>query len=234
MDWRLGLDFEALNTYHLSDEDSAGWEWRQMADGTWLLIVTEQQTTTTMKTELSRASGKKSNWVERILTVFAIVIVIIIRAQLTNNLNFSPSHEGFFPWERFFLLLTAVVVSCSPTSTNETFSCYRFAFISLSLLLLSLFFHFFYFSLWARTQQPSKKKRRESSWSVMSFHLTSTSHLLLSFRPGIHTFFSVALLSLVVGEIDGNFYSRAAVKWQWRWWWKKNAEICCSSGVLFE
>lgn len=96
------------------------------------------------------------------------------------------------------------------------------------------FFSFFLFLPLGSHAAAKQKKRRESSWSVMSFHLTSTSHLLLSFRPGIHTFFSVALLSLVVGEMDGNFYSRAAVKWQWRWWWKKNAEICCSSGVLFE
>lgn len=40
--WTEGwADFEALNTYHLSDEDSAGWEWRQMADEAWLHIVTE-------------------------------------------------------------------------------------------------------------------------------------------------------------------------------------------------
>lgn len=127
------------------------------SDGRLLIMSKRHNENWTLK------NSTESNLVERINFLLSFLLP---RHQLTNNLNFHS--WKIFPMRKIFIFSDAAVddfaivvivcVSYHPTSTNETFSCYRFAFISLSLAFAppSWWNSFFLFICPQRTQQSSK------------------------------------------------------------------------------
>lgn len=138
------------------------------SDGRLLIMSKRHNENWTLK------NSTESNLVERINFLLSFLLP---RHQLTNNLNFHS--WKIFPMRKIFIFSDAAVddfaivvivcVSYHPTSTNETFSCYRFAFISLSLAFAPPSWWNSFFFLFV----PSARSSQPKSWSVSGEEFSS-------------------------------------------------------------
>lgn len=163
----------------------------------------------------------------------SIVIVIIIRAQLTNNLKFSPlmkdfSHEKDFPSACCRRVVYPARHRLMKRFLVIVLHSFHFRFLYCRSFL------FFYFSLWARTQPAQKTTRRV----VVKCHVVPLDFnfsFALSFFAGVYTLSSRRTLKPRSGWNEWEFLlARSSEMTMEMMMKKKNAEICCSSGVLFE